>query len=279
MRDFWLGLRYFGKAFRFIREHNLYIYYIYPFVLVVGVFVAGFLGIGLVSNEASEYLLGLLGADGLEWNVPEWLEWVVKIILWFLFKIVWYLIFRLIAGTVIQMLLSPVMAYLSERTEELITGKSSPFSIVQLLKDSWRGILISLRNFAMEMLIFTAIFVLSWIIPGLGQIVAAILMFITASYFFGFSFLDYTNERRQRGTNESVQIIRESKGLAIACGTIYNAILMIPFLGILIAPFVTVPATVAATLAMLERDGITGGPALEDHLVEEQQINGSSKKA
>ena len=86
------------------------------------------------------------------WNgVKAFLNGAREIIVSFILHLaIVYLLF--IANKyIVLILLSPLLAYASERTEEILTGKNYPFSWAQLLKDAFRGALIALRNGVLEL--------------------------------------------------------------------------------------------------------------------------------
>lgn len=72
-------------------------------------------------------------------------------------------------------------------------------------------------------------------------------MLIISMYYFGFFMIDYTGERYRLSIKQSVKFMRNNKGFAIANGLIFYLILMIPLLGLLVAPSY---AVVAATIGV-----------------------------
>ena len=122
----------------------------------------------------------------------------------------------------------------------------APFNGDQMMRDVVRGILIAFRNMFIEFGYMLVIFVLSFFIPVLGGIIGTIMLFFIASYFYGFAFIDYTNERRRLTLKQSVQFMRANKGLAIGNGSIFAISMFIPLIG----GFVAILSVVAATIAM-----------------------------
>jgi CysZ protein len=143
--------------------------------------------------------------------------------------------------------MSPIMALLSEKTDEIITGKKYPFVWDQFVRDVFRGIAIALRNMFIEFGFIIASFFLMWI-PVIGWVMPIILLLISY-YFYGFSMLDYTSERRKLKYRESIRYIRSNKGLAIGNGFIFSLLFSLPIFGGMIA---SVVAPVAATIAVIE---------------------------
>ena len=73
------------------------------------------------------------------------------------------------------------------------------------------------------------------------------ILFVISMYYYGFSMIDYSNERMNLSVCESVQFVSTNKGFAIANGLIFYVLLMIPFVGLLIAPSYSV---IAATIGV-----------------------------
>ena len=146
--------------------------------------------------------------------------------------------------------MAPVIAILSEKTEELITGNSYPFNFKQFTQDVLRGILIALKNLAIEFIIllllilFTNIPIIGWISP--------FLIFLVESYFFGFSMMDYCNERRKLTIKESASFIYQHKATAIVNGGVFSMLLLVPVIGLLIAPSYGVIAATISTIKLRE---------------------------
>jgi len=68
-------------------------------------------------------------------------------------------------------------------------------------------------------------------------------------YFYGFGFMDYINERRRLNIEQRIYFLRNHRGVAVASGSVYSLLFMVPYVGVVIAP---IWACVAATLAMHE---------------------------
>jgi CysZ protein len=140
-----------------------------------------------------------------------------------------------------------MMSILSERTEEIITGVKVPFDFSLFMKNVLRGVGIAIRNTFIQVFIIVGCFLICWI-PVLGWI-SPIFLLITSYYFYGFSMIDYVNERRSLNMRESIRYVRKFRTLSIANGFVFSIIFAIPFVGVMLA---SVLAPVAACIAMLE---------------------------
>lgn len=155
-----------------------------------------------------------------------------------------YLLF-LVNKYIVLILLAPLMAYASERAEEIITGQHVPFRWVQLLRDALRGALLAARNGVLEAVITLVIWVLTLLIPLLAPL-AVVLLFLVSSYFYGFSMFDYILERRRATVRESVRGINQRMGMVVANGALFSLLMKVPLLGIMTAPLM---GSVGAVLA------------------------------
>jgi CysZ protein len=54
------------------------------------------------------------------------------------------------------------------------------------------------------------------------------LTFVIGFFYYGFSFLDYVNERRRLNIDESILFIRKHRGLAIGIGSVYTFLILMP---------------------------------------------------
>lgn len=141
--------------------------------------------------------------------------------------------------------MSPVLAILSEKTDKILTGKETPFDLKQFISDVLRGIVIAIRNLTIELTILIALFLFSYI-PILGWI-SPMLMLVVEFFFYGFSMIDYSNERMKLSVKESAKYINDNKGLAIANGGMFYLLLLIPVVGLMIAPSYGIVAATIAT--------------------------------
>lgn len=140
---------------------------------------------------------------------------------------------------------SPVFAYLSEKTSSIIEGREFPFNFNQLMKDAGRGIRLALRNTAWQTLYAVSLILLS-LVPLAGWITPLIALFVEC-YYYGFSMMDYSCERNQLSSTESIAFISRHKGLAIGNGLIFYLMHGLVIIGWVLAPAY---AVVAATLSL-----------------------------
>jgi CysZ protein len=248
--DFGKGVSFHLKALQFIAKHNLWSYFILPLVITIILATLGIYSLISIGDDwgkiIEEKLTGYL-PDGDTW---AWIGKVIHMvsgIFGWVMKVLATIFFLKILRYIVLILCSPIMARLSERVDEILSGKTFPFRLNEFLHDMFRGILISLRNMLLETLITVGCFIIGFI-PIIGLAVIPFL-WIMGWYFLGFNMMDYTYERRRMSISQGTRFTRKHKGIAIGNGMVYSFLLWVPLLGICLAP---VLSSVAATLATLE---------------------------
>jgi CysZ protein len=151
----------------------------------------------------------------------------------------------------VLIVLSPLLAYASERTEEVLTGSSHPFRPGRFLKDTLRGIAMALRNGLLELGINIAVWLATLFLP-LAAVIAVPLLWIVSAWFYGFSMFDYLFERRRLGIGASARTARSRAGLVLGNGIAFSLLMKVPFVGIVFAPLM---AAIGAVLAWHEQEG------------------------
>ena len=230
-RDLGTGLVSYYRSFEFIFTNNLWYFFFFPALIAVGLYFSGDAIRQDVYNGSD---LRSLAPD----DYNQWLMLGLKAVFVFV-------AFRL-NKVVLIIVLSPVLALLSAKTEKLIAGNSYPFSFAQFLKDINRGISIAVRNGIIQLLIISIWLTTCVFIGGMIEYTTWFI-FVIGFYFYGFSMMDYINERRKVSMEESIVFIRKHAGLTIMVGAIFSGLFLIPFAGVIIAP---VTGIVAATLGV-----------------------------
>lgn len=252
-KDLGRGFSSHVDAFRFLFKNGLWVYFIYPMLIAIVLFIVGMSSMFVLKDWITDWIMDKSGLSG-DSVVSAWAgEWVKSALHWLIGGLLTLLAFFLLNTFykyIVLIILSPVLAYLSERIEEEKTGKKYPFHFPHFVKDVLRGILITLRNMSIETLILLACLIIAWL-PVIGWLTAPFL-YIVSSYFLGFSMMDYTCERRRLSIRKGVHLVRRHKGIAIGNGIVFNLLLLIPFVGLCVAPILSVTAATLATMEVLD---------------------------
>lgn len=212
IQNFRLALFSFYKAIRLIITHQLGWYILIPAILMLFVYQLG----ATIQQHQPETALKTM-------NDISW--YFIKLF----FEITIGFFFMRSAKYLVVILLSPMIAQLSQKTAFILTGEVTVFTMRQLIHDVERGIRIVLRNLMWEYLIFALIYIfarIGW--SNVHESPLIYLIFIVGFFYYGFSFLDYTNERLKRNMDESILFARKNRGLAIGIGMIYSLMIWVP---------------------------------------------------
>ena len=249
------GLKGYIKAIKFISQYKLSYFYLFPLLLNLFLFIIGIRLIDFFSDQINEYVATLLNYNFESLSLwRSFLNSVIYWTIWVVTKIVYIYIYAIVGGYFTIIILSPVFTLLSEKTAEIITGKKIKFQFKQLLKDITRAVIIAIRNIIIQ-LFFSIFFLLTSLIPIIGWIISMIGNFLISSYFYGFSFIDYSNERNKLSVRESIAFIRDNKGFACGLGSLFSLCFFVPFVGGLIASLFAIICVVNATIEVEEVRG------------------------
>ena len=246
------GLKSYNEALRFLVKNKLLYFFLFPIAFNFLIYFSGLSVLNDFRLLTTQYLESYL--EGLGASEDWWILFLNKffsISIWFVSKVFFFYIFSLFGGYLTIIFLSPVFTYLSEKTASIQRGKIYNFNSTQFVNDVFRAILISGRNILVQLVMVFALFLIGFI-PILGWGISIFGNLLIVSYFYGFTFLDFTNERHQLSIKESVKIVRRKKGLAIGLGLVFYLCFFIPLLGGFISSFLAIISVVAATISLEE---------------------------
>lgn len=246
LREIIISIQSYFEAHRFIKKHGLWKWIFIPGIVYAILFVAGFYVFMNSSNTAIGWMFARFG-------VKKWIDHMQESWLSFFFIIgnvfiqLFLLVFYFSLFKFISLIIgAPVFAFLSEKTESILTGnKQLEFQWNTLMKDITRGVQIATRNASWQITYMISLFILS-LIPLVGWITPLFGFFLDC-YYLGFSMLDYSSERNGLDKNASIHFIGHHRGLAIGNGIVFYLFHSIPIFGWVFAPGY---AIIAATLSL-----------------------------
>lgn len=214
-----LGYRSYIDAIKFVFKHKMYWYFLIPATLMIGI-----------------YSIGAWLKKGWDQPNAENMNDIVWFMLELLMEITIGLVLMKFAKYLVVILLSPLFSHLSQKVENIITGNSYPFSLTQTIHDVRRGLRIAMRNIMWEYFFFIIIFLVAkFTSEEVRSNPMFYLTFVIGFFYYGFSFLDYINERRRLDIDQSIHFVRNHRGLAIAIGSVYSILILVPVnLGLII---------------------------------------------
>lgn len=271
-KNFGIGLSSYGKAIELLFTKGLIWYMVFPILLNILFLILGWLGIASITDFVENWIEGATKVEedsfyGAKYLMPisSNLSGIASGFVWVLMKFIFFFVFAYFGGYIVVIFLSPVFAILSEKTEEILTGNKYKFNGDQMMRDVVRGVLLALRNLFIELGYMILIFILGMFIPLIGGIVGSVLLFFISSYFYGFSFIDYNNERRRMKLKDSVQFMRANKGMVAANGMVFSIFLLIPFCGTTLAGFIAIISVIAATVSTHKIVDLSNNPYAQNN--------------
>jgi len=245
LKDLIIAFQSYYKAHKIIQQYKLWKWIIVPGIIYAILFAVSMYFFGKSANIFIDWIWRISKIDKwlttLESSLVSFLFTLAGVMIWTLLMFLYFSLFKyvwLIIG-------SPIFAYLSEKTAAIIEGTTVIFSWKQLLEDVLRGIKIACRNSLWQTVYFLSIIFLS-LVPVVGWATPLLALFVEC-YYYGFSMLDYSCERKKMSAAESIYFIGNHKGLAIGNGLIFYIMHLLPIIGWILAPAY---AVVAATVSM-----------------------------
>ena len=242
--EFGRGVKAYGLAFKMLFTSRFAWFMIFPVLAWILFFCLGGLLVGWLGNPVEEWI---------HEGITNWvgnIAWLHN------------------AGAVV--------AFIFRVLETALTGKEYPFRFGRFLREMLRGILIAIRNTFFQLLV-TVILMLMSFIPLIG-LLTPFLLFLSSAYFYGFSFVDYTIERRYLLVRESVSYVNRNIGFVMGIGLPFAAALLLPWGQFLVCGFVSLASVMAATVAVCENDQNTLPPSQTCSVAKSAQECGTDPK-
>jgi CysZ protein len=176
------------------------------------------------------------------------LYYVVVFIVALFLLVVFFFLFTRVASA----LAAPFNDLISEKTEQLIMGnfQETPFSVLQLMKDSGRAIIHSLRILAIYVCLLVLCLLLL-LIPVAGGFLFTAATVLLSSYMFAYEYLGYPMDRRRFTFQQKKGLLRSRLRPVIGFGLGNAAVASMPVVNILFIP----AAVAGGTILFLELDG------------------------
>ena len=241
MISFVNSILYYPKALNFVFKNGLSKYFIYSGFISL---VLGSLTFGSVYFFADD-----LGAWISAFYPFDWGASAISKVSAYLGGAIISIFSFIIYKYALLICVGPFMGPLSEKVQEIKTNiPTTKQGIGQVGYGVIRGIRLALRNVIRE-LFYSLIVLMLGLLPIFSPFSAVLLLAIQAFY-IGFANVDYHLEKTH-SVSESVTYNRANRFSSIGNGAGYMMILLIPIIGLLMAP---VLGTVAATLKVLDSE-------------------------
>jgi CysZ protein len=171
-------------------------------------------------------------------KIAEWIPWTwaqESMVFAFVVGLAVIVLAFMLLKYILLILMSPLLSVISEKAEKQMTGMvgGAGFSFA---RSTFRSGRINMRNMLKE-LVFTVLLLIVGFLPGINVIVLP-LIFVTQAYFTGFGIMDFYLERHYT-FSQTITIVYKNKWAAVALGTIFMTLFLIPVVGVIVAPYFT----------------------------------------
>lgn len=209
---FIIGLKSYVKAAEYIVKNKVYWYALFPAVLMLGIYKFG----DFLLQHRFEVELKTLN-DIIWYQVLLLLELSIAIL------------FMQFSKYLVVTILSPLLSYISVKTEFTLTGNKYPFNRQEFIWQIRRGIILVVRNIFWQYSIFLLIFLIcSFFWDDVEASPLFYLTYLVGFYYYGFSFLDYINERKKMSIYSSISLMKKYAAMTFSIGMIYSLLILLP---------------------------------------------------
>ena len=237
------ALKDYTGSFKLMSQLGLWKYFMVPMAIsILFAITIGFAAYGLSDNLAGPLTKLWVWETGAEtfFAFAEVLSAIIIVILGLL-----------VYKHFVMALSAPFMSPVSEKIEKHLYPEIHEIIVHRNTSNASqlsRGIRINVRNLFFELLLTIPLLILS-LIPVVG-ILFWVVGFLVQSYYAGFGNMDYTLERHYK-YRQSIDFVKSHRGCAIGNGIVFNAMLLIPIVGIILVLPVSVTAASKTTLELL----------------------------
>ncbi len=253
LKNILTALKDYGSSFKLMRELDLWKYFLVP----MGISFLFAVLIGIAAYGLSDNLAAPLSRIWVWETGRETFTALAEVLSAIIIIIIGLLLYK----HFIMALSEPFMSPVSEKIERHLYPELQDHITHRKTSNSaqlYRGVRINVRNLLYELILTIPLLLLS-LIPVVG-ILFWVIGFLVQSYYAGFGNMDYTLERHFK-YRESINFVKSHRGTAIGNGIVFNAVLLIPIIGIILVLPVSVTAASKTTLELLRQQKLLTDPA------------------
>jgi CysZ protein len=245
-----------GMRFVYVQHPKLARYWVFPILITGAALAAVFYGAGSYYDDLGGVVWSLLPDS---WNdATGWVGGLLGALRWLIELIAGILITLL--GLVLVLVVSSVVAApfndaLSEAVEHILTGeKAPPFSMRRMLADVARTIRLELLKVTVYLLVVGPMFLASFLVPGVGQVVSLVGFALTAVY-LGIDYVDWPAARRDWSVRDRLQFARGQLPAVAGFGVGVWLLLFIPLVNLFFMPAAVAGGTILFLALHPEKGG------------------------
>ncbi|MAQ17394.1 MAG: hypothetical protein CMN30_21680 [Sandaracinus sp.] len=251
---FWRGLSYpfRGMGFVFGKHPELARIWVFPIFITFVAFIGAVWGAWELQDDVVNYFWAEPTGDGF-WAGAGRLAHGFLELLAFLILLVTSFFAVLGLSSVFA---APFNDALSEEVERLTTGRAGPpFTFRALTRDLLRTVGLELTKLVIYLAVMIPLFMLSFALPGVGQILYSVVGFLFTALYFAIDYIDWPAARGNKALGYRSQVLKERFAACFGFGTGVFLFLWVPFLNLFFMP----AAVAGGTLLFLDLEGEGAG--------------------
>jgi CysZ protein len=240
-RELFQGAAYAVRGMALLRKYpGLARYWSVPIVLTS----LALLGSLVLAVRYHDDLLGLLWTEPVRRDALSWLAWGSY---WFARALTFVVSLALLALGCIALstlIAAPFNDALSEAIEFRETGRTAPpFSLPRALADASRTMAFESLKLAGFVLVMGPLWLTTWLLPGLGQVLYAVLGGTITVTYFALDYIDWPASRRGWSIRKRLSLVWQRPLLMLGFGAAVWACLFVPFLNLAFMPIAVAGGT------------------------------------
>jgi CysZ protein len=239
--DFARGVSYAFKGFAILRKYPaLARYWSIPILLTLVALVASV----LLSVRYHDDVLGLLWSEPRGAGGWSWLVDAVYAMARAMSFVVSLALFTLLGVVLSMWLAAPFNDALSEAVELRELGRPAPpFSLSRLGSDLVRTLSLETFKLAAFLLVMGPLWLLSWMVPGAGQLAYTVVGATVTCAYFAIDYTDWPASRRGLGVRARLALMRRRPFLMLGFGLAVWGCLFVPVLNVAFMPIAVAGGT------------------------------------
>lgn len=194
-----------------------------------------------LGDDLKDVIIGLFTSRELTGIWDKGLDWLSRILIWLLILFSFKYLILIIAG--------PFVSVISQKVKEEEGFSAPKVSNQGFVYSGYRGIQLALKNIVKE-IILTVILLIIGFATGLIFITGPLIIAVQA-YYLGYANMALVFEPHTT-IKESKNLIHRNRGLALINGLGFLGLLIIPVLGLFLAPSYSIAAATRSAMPLLD---------------------------
>lgn len=228
------GFAYPLRGIGFIRRHRDLSRYWLPPILIV--FCALVLSLWLAGRYHDDLVLWL-------WPAPTGSDWLSRTlaVLHSALEAIAFVVVAVVLAGLCSMLSTIIAAPFNDALSEVIEQREAgipipPFQWSRVLRDAGRSVRLELLKLICYVVVMGPLFLLSWLVPGVGQVLYVVFGSLFTATYFAIDYIDWPASRRGQGVRQRLAIVKSRPWLMLGFGLAVWLLMLVPFVNLWFMP-------------------------------------------